>query len=119
MLDFEEGKNHEAYELLLSVKDLLEEEALCLLQKLAYHEQDFSLVVALSSVCYERFPNQETALLNARAYAHLNQPKPAGGWFVCALDFDDVDKEKILHEEVFDSVRKDPEFQSFFHLTKE
>ena len=79
------------------VKDLCwRREALCLLQKLAYNEGNFSLVADLSSKCYERFPIENTALLNARAFAHLNQPKPAGGWLVCALDFGDFDKEKVV-----------------------
>jgi len=113
-IDFKEGKTHEAYELLLSVKDQLTEDALCFLQKLAFEEANYALVVDLSSQCYQRYPSQEIALRNAKAFASLKQPQPAGGWLRSAIQFGQLDLAKVIEEDFFDPVRNDPEFQEFF-----
>ena len=47
------------------------------------------------------------------AFAHLNQPKPAGGWLQTALEFGKMDLAKILQENVFQNIMKDPAFKEF------
>ncbi len=115
LLDLEEGKTHEAYELLFSVKDHLEKEALCLLQKLAFKENNYGLVAKLSSSCYQFMPTQEVALMNAKAFAHLKKAKPAGGWLRKAVEFGKIDINKLLSEKVFLEIKEDPLFKHFFH----
>ncbi len=114
LMEYEQGNKHESYELLLSVKEHLSEEALCLLQRLAFDEKNYHLVVELSSTCFQLTQNQEVALINARAFASINEPKPAGGWLQTALKYGNLDVEKILNENFFDKVKNDPKFLSFF-----
>jgi stage IV sporulation protein FB len=114
MLDFKDGKLHESYQLLLSVKDHLEKEGICLLQQLAYDEKNYDLVATLSSECYQFMPSQEVALRNARAFAYLNKAKHAGGWLGQAQEIGKLDVKKILDEKIFDTVKKDPLFTNFF-----
>lgn len=110
-LEKEEG--HEAYELLLEIKEQLADEALCFLHKLAFDEGNFSLVAELSSQCYQLEPSKEVALRNARSFAILGNPKPAGGWLQRAGEFAGVDISLISHESCFDKVRSNPLFRDF------
>ena len=114
------GRRSEAYELLMSCKDQLEESARCLLHQLAAEHSNFNLVVELSSDCYQFAPTQDSALRNARAFAALNQPRPAGGWLQTAWQHGAFDLKALLEERVFDPVRKDPIFRQFVdHLHAE
>jgi Zn-dependent protease len=114
LIHLENGNNHDAYELLLSVKDHLELDALCLLQKLAFEEENFSLVTDLSSSCYQLMPTQDVALRNAKAFASLNKAKPAGGWLRQAIELGNLDLQKTLSEDTFKNIKDDPIFKSFF-----
>lgn len=110
---FDEGKRHEAYELLVSVKEHLADEAACLLHDLAYEEKNYPLVADLSSTCYQFAPSQEIALRNSRAFAFLKKPKPAGGWLQTAWNMGNLNVEIILSESIFDTIRQNPEFTEF------
>ncbi len=113
LIFFQEKKRHEAYELLLLVKEQLSDEAICVLHELAHDEKNFRLVADLGASCYQFAPTQEVALRNARAFAFLGQAKPAGGWLQTAWNLGSLDIEKILKESIFDEVRKNPEFLTF------
>lgn len=115
-LNMQKGQKEEAYRLLLPIEDHLAEDIRCLLHQLAAEHQNWPLVAKLSAGCYQIAQNQETALRNARAFAHLHQPKPAGGWLQTAWRHGGLDIEKVLNEEEFQVIKKDPEFQRFIQL---
>jgi stage IV sporulation protein FB len=108
----EEEDNKRAYEMLVSIKEQLSEGILCLLHRLAFEMGNFTLVAELSSTCYQIQPTQEIALKNARAFASLQNARPAAGWLQTAWQYGGMDVEKIISEEVFGKVKGDPEFQS-------
>ena len=112
-LDMEAGKAEEAYQLLLPIDMHLETDARVLLHKLATQKGNWELVAKWSAECYQLAPSQQVALANARAFAHLNQAKHAGGWLKSALEYGELDLEKVLSEEAFQGIRKDPEFLRF------
>ena len=113
MLDFQEGKTHEAYELLLSVKDQLNNNEIVFLQKLAFEEKNYQLVAELSAKCFQLHPTKEVALRNARAFGVLSEAKSAGGWLQRAVDYDHLDINQIVSEGFFDNVRENPIFKKF------
>lgn len=113
ILKAQEGQKEEAYQLLLPLEAELAEEVRCLLHHLAADHQNWPLVAKLSTECYQFKQSQETALINARAFAHLNQAKPAGGWLQTAWREGAFDLERVLHEDAFQGVRRDPEFLRF------
>ena len=115
LLNYQEKNKQEAYQLLLSVQRDLQEEALCLLQELAFEEKDYPLVAQLSAICYKTNPTELIALRNARAFAFLNEAKPAGGWLQTAIDFGNLKLEEVLGENFFERVKQDPLFKDFFH----
>ena len=117
-IKMKQGNPEQAYTLLLPLQDQLAADVRCLLHELAAERQNWPLVAKLSSPCYQISQSQETALRNARAFAFLNQPKPAGGWLQTAWRQGQFDLEKVLNEEVFQAIRKDPEFQHFLHLMR-
>jgi Zn-dependent protease len=112
-LKVKQGKQKEAYELLQSHRQNLSPEALSLLHQLASSYHNPSLVAELASECYQLTPNQEVALRNARAFASLKQGKAAGGWLQSAWQYGGLDKETLLHEEVFVQLQHDADFQEF------
>ncbi len=113
MIYFEEGRKKEAYELFLKVKDKLSNQAIRQLHELAFNETNFELVAELSTECYQVASNQQTALLNARAFASLGNAKHAGGWLQTAQNLGPLDWNQIVQETFFDKVRDDPEFTKF------
>lgn len=109
----EEGKNKEAYELLLPIKDQLTEETRPLLHRLAAEQKNDSVVAEFSAECYQMTQSQEVALMNARAFARLKQGKPAGGWLQTAWQHGGLDLQKVLNEEEFSSLKDNSDFQEF------
>jgi len=109
----QEGKHQEAYEMLLPIKKHLADDSLCLLHQLAEEQKNYPLVVELSANCFQVAPSQEMALRNARACAHLKQPKPAGGWLQTAWQYGTFDLQKALNEEEFQALKNDPDFREF------
>jgi stage IV sporulation protein FB len=108
-----EGKNKEAYDLLLPLKEHLDDPARLMLHTLAAEQKNYSLVAELSSDCYQMAPSQEVALHNARAFAALHQAKPAGGWLRAAWEFGHFDLESFLSQEPFLQIKDEAEFKEF------
>lgn len=115
-LAFEKKETKKAYEYLLSVKDKLSEEAICLMHNLAFKENNYELVKELSSSCYKLSPTKEVALMNAKAFAILGEAKPAGGWLKTAKQFGEMDIQNIIKEKYFDKVKDNPNFKHFFKM---
>jgi Zn-dependent protease len=112
-LKYEKGLSLESYQLLMSIKEDLANDGLCLLHKTAFDQQDFPLVVELGSTCFQNLPNAETALRNALAHAELKQSTPAVGWLRTAIQEGLSNVEEITKIHSFDHIRKDPIFEEF------
>ncbi|HLB52659.1 MAG TPA: M50 family metallopeptidase [Chlamydiales bacterium] len=112
-LEEEEGKHQEAYKRLLPMQDNLSSDAILLLHRLAAKAKNFELVAKLSSDCYQLSSTQEIALRNARAFAHLKQAKPAGGWLQTALQYEGLKLTDLLNEPEFAAIKNEPDFQEF------
>ena len=112
-LQAKRGQKKEAYEMLLPLEQELSDESRCLLHRLAAEHGNWELVAKLSTDCYQLMPTQEAALSNARAFAFLHQPKPAGGWLQTAWQAGGLDLKKVLNEDEFQAIKLDPEFQRF------
>jgi stage IV sporulation protein FB len=108
-----EGKRREAYELLLPCIDDLEDAGKCLLHELAFEMGNYKIVSDLSAECYQLASNQAVALRNARAFAALKLPEPAGGWLQTAWQHGPFDLKKLLDEEIFASVLNDHVFRKY------
>ncbi len=109
----EQGKKEDAYRLLLPIKKHLANDTLCLLHTLAAENGNHELVAELSAECYQFAPNREVAVRNARAFARLGKPEPAGGWLQTAWQHGTFDMDNLLQEESFSGVRDNPVFREF------
>ena len=109
-----EAKRKEAYDLLLPIKDQIPEEGIFLLHDLAYEAKNYPLVAKLGPDCYQKRPSQEIALRNAKAYAYINEAKPAGGWLKTAMKEGHLNIDEILKEEEFQKIKDLEEFKGFF-----
>lgn len=109
----DQGKRNEAYELLVPCKEQLEGAALILLHELAFENNNHAIVAELSSDAYQFAPSQEVALRNAKSFARLGQPQPAGGWLQTAAQLGSFDLKMLLQDEAFSKVRNDPRFVEF------
>lgn len=110
---FGQGNIFEAYQLLLSIKEELSSEGLCLLHKAAFAQKDYPLVAELAATCFQTMPNYEIALRNACAFASLSQAKPALGWLETAFQEGLENVAEVLQEPYFDPIRSDPHFEAF------
>jgi Zn-dependent protease len=117
-LKYEKGLAAESYQLLLSIKEDLASDALCLLHKTAFDQRDFGLVVELSASCFQTLPTAETALRNALAHAELKQSQPAIGWLRTAIQEGLINIDEIVKIPSFDSIRQDPAFEDFLKSLK-
>jgi hypothetical protein len=115
LINLDGGDKKTAYNLLLEIKNQLPDEAKCILHSLAFEENNFPLVAEFSAYCYQINPSLEIALKNAKAYAFLNQAKPSGGWLQTASQYDDFDLNKVLEENIFESVRNEESFKHFIN----
>jgi stage IV sporulation protein FB len=113
LVRWREGHKDEAYQLLLTVEPSLADDVRCVLHTLAAEHQNWDLVAKLSTTCFQFAPSKEMALNNARAFAFLHQPKPAGGWLQTAVSEGITDIENILKESEFQAIKEQPEFQHF------
>jgi stage IV sporulation protein FB len=113
--DMQQGKKEAAYEKLLPIKDQLAEESICLLHQLAFEHDNDPLVADLSARCYQMVPTQEVALRNARSFARLGQPTPAGGWLQTAWQHGEFNLEQVLNEAPFTQMKNDPLFIEFIN----
>lgn len=116
--DMQQGKPESAYERLLPLKELLAEESICLLHRLAFEHANDSVVRELSTRCYQIAPTQEVALRNARSFARLNEPTAAGGWIQTAWQHGVFDIEKLLADSAFAQVKQDASFIEFINPLK-
>lgn len=112
-LKYEKGLSQESYQLLLSIKDDLANDGLCLLHKAAFDQHDFPLVIEIGPVCFQTLPTAETALRNAYAHAELKQPVPAIGWLRTAIQEGLANTLEIIKAHAFDPIRQDPSFEEF------
>jgi stage IV sporulation protein FB len=110
-LKYEKGDSKEAYQLLRSIREELGGDALCLLHKAAFEQNDFSLVIELAGTCFQNWPTAETALRNAYAHAQLKQAVPTVGWLQTAINEGLPNTKEVLADHIFDPVRQDPSFQ--------
>ncbi|MEN9654986.1 MAG: hypothetical protein RL235_1098 [Chlamydiota bacterium] len=110
----EEGKREEAYAKLLPHHDDLSDDTKCLMHQLAMEFHNYAIVAELSRDCYQMIPSQEIALRNARAFAHLGEPRLAGGWLKAAWQHGGLDLDRTLSEPTFDQVRDLSEFKKIF-----
>ena len=118
-LRYEEGDSKGAYQLLLSVRQELASDALCLLHKAAFEQRDFPLVAELAGNCFQTWPTAETALRNAYAHAELSQSVPAVGWLETAITEGIDNLEEVLAEKSFDPIRQGAPFQQLLASLKE
>ncbi len=116
LIYFNKKENKQAYGLLLSIKDHLQEDAICIMHKLAFENKNYALVKKLSASCYKLHPSFEVAITNARTFGILNEAKPAGGWLKTAKGFEKIDINKVVQESFFDSVRDSKTFKDFLNL---
>jgi stage IV sporulation protein FB len=112
-LYYEEGKVQDAYEILLSVREHLSHDALCLLHRLAFEVKNYPLVLELAGPCYQTLPSVEMALRNAYASASLSQTGAAIGWLQTAQQEGLQNLKEIIQEKAFDGVRDHPDFKQF------
>jgi stage IV sporulation protein FB len=112
-IDIKEGKREESYNLLLSIKDHLADDSLCLLHELAAEHQNWAVVRELAVPCYQMAQSGKAALNNARAFAESGEAKPAGGWLQTAWQSGGVDVSHVLKEELFLKVKDEPDFKDF------
>ena len=99
----QQGKNKEAYNLLISIDPSKLLQGKWLLSKLAYREQNYLLVTTLALDVYNTHPTFETALLNAKAFAKIGDDHLAVGWLNTAMQFDEAksDINEILADPAF------------------
>lgn len=107
----EMGNARAAYEILLSEKTKLSPEGLHLLQRLAYENGEWKTTIEIGNESYQNVPDAETALLNAKAHASLNESEAAIGWLQTAFEKGLPNGKEVLENKAFDSVRSHPDFQ--------
>lgn len=112
-LNYEFGKKKEAYDSLTALKDRLDPESLCLLHRLAFEENDYTLVMELSGPAFQLTPEAEVALRSAYAAANLKEVKSAIGWLQTALECGIENFKEIVEEKSFDIIRGNLDFQAF------
>ncbi len=112
-LKYEEGDLPNVYKLLLSIREQLSDDALCLLHVVAFEQKDFPLVAEISGNCYQILPSAEAALRSAYACASLSQAEATIGWLEAAKQEGAANLSEIVTENTFDKVRSDPLFQEF------
>ncbi len=110
----ENGKQKEAFSLLKTCQVEELAKGKWLLCKLAYFEKNYELIAKHAREIYELHPTFETALLNAKVFAHLKDPSYSAGWLQTALQFPEretLSLEMILADSAFDSVKGQPAFE--------
>jgi Zn-dependent protease len=113
-LKYEKGESKEAYDLLLSIRNELAGDGLCLLHKVAFEQKNFPLVVELAGLCFQTWPTADTALRNAYAHAQLKQAIPTVGWLQTAIGEGLSNTKEILSDPAFDPIRSDSSFQELY-----
>ncbi|MEI8300890.1 MAG: site-2 protease family protein [Chlamydiota bacterium] len=112
---FEKGLTKETYQLLLSIKENLSDDFMMLLHFVAFEMKDYKLVYELSGRCFQREPSLEVAIRNAIASASLNQADQVVGWLEAALREGLQNLIEITQDEVFNTVKNNPQFIKFLN----
>ena len=107
------GRSKEAYNLLYPLRADLSSDALCLLHKVAFEQDNFDLVAELGPGCFTSLQSPEVALRNAFACAQLSQAKPAIGWLETAFQEGLDNLQEVLSSSYFDTIRSEPIFKKF------
>ncbi len=107
------GKSKEAYELLFPLRSDLSSDALCLLHKVAFEQDNFDLVAELGPGCFTTLQSPEVALRNSFALAKLQQAKPSIGWLETAFQEGLDNLQEVLSSPYFDPIRSEPIFKKF------
>lgn len=112
----QEKHPEKSYKLLLDANPTLLKEGKFLLCQLAFERQNYTLVTEHSDALYAEYPSMETALLNSKAYAYLQQPELAGGWLKTASQFGTLSKESIaelVKQQPYDSLKNKKAFHQY------
>ena len=116
---FQENEKQKAYDLLLKADHKFLHEGKYLLCQLAFDQKNYQLIATYCRDIYDIKPTCETALLNSKAFASLNQGVHSGAWFDVASQFENApleDMQKLLLDPIYDSVRDQDDFKK--HVEK-
>lgn len=105
-----------AYERLLSSDPQGLKEGKVLLCQLAFEKGNFKLVAQHAHDIYEIQPTFDVALMNANAFALLEDPDSSGGWLETAALFGEKEKEsvkEVVRGEIFNRVRDHEAFRAY------
>ncbi len=109
------GDSREVYDILKPSEKKLSVNGRMMLHKAAYLLNDYPLVAALGSRCFEDSQSYEVAYRNAVAAAFLKDRKGTLGWLECAVRGGIRDCETKVRQKEFDFIREDPAFLRLFH----
>jgi hypothetical protein len=110
---YELGLVKEAYELLRSLKDNLDPDALALFHRIAFELGEFAQVMEIAGSVFQYVPEAEVALRSAYAAAHLKLVEACIGWLQTARQSGVENLKEIILENTFDLIREAPEFADF------
>ncbi len=113
---YQEQDKNKAYQILLKTNHNCLKEGKYLLCKLAFEREDYALVANYSRDVYKQNPSFEVAILNSKAFAHLNKVNLSVGWMETACQFGDEYRKKVqdhLRDSDYDSVKTHAHFKSF------
>lgn len=108
----QQERYEEAYQILLPIRSTLTGESLVLFHFLAYMNGDYKMVAEIAGKCFQENPAHNTALINALAYAALEEAEPAVGWLECAEREGLPSIKEAMAREEFNNIRNDPRFRS-------
>jgi stage IV sporulation protein FB len=100
------GKQKEAYDLLLPIQKSLESDNLGLFHRLAYNVGDWETAAKVGTHVFQVLPTYETALVNALSCSLLNHAQASVGWLRCAIREGIPNVKTILQKEEFDPIRE-------------
>jgi stage IV sporulation protein FB len=108
----QEGDPLAGQQLLLSVGPEKLGNAKWLLCKLAYEAGNFSLAAQYAFEVYHLHPTYETAIMNARIFAQIDNAHLAAGWINTATQFCNAEETSVIvAHPAFSSVRTNENFQ--------
>lgn len=90
----------EAFGEALELVDKGSERGIVLLGQIAYQQGNYSFIVEHAYTLYEKAPTYETALRNAKAFAHVGEGDKAVGWLETASRFEGAPAFEVLCREV-------------------
>lgn len=110
------GKYKEGFLLLEPLQSKLKPESLLLLQRLAFHSNEWKSAAKIGILAYQLFPGFEVALINALSYSMLHEEGPAIGWLQCSIRDGLPNVKSILEKQEFDSIRQSKKFQEIENI---